>query len=186
MDEFYEVTIEDVFSSLTLYELDRIAESNDNINTLFTTSWPKYKHDFLLQVYFIRSTLQHKENALRLYSWIANNDSTTFCSMLPSIVFYGDWQDLFDLYSSSTLQSLPCSMILLYITKQILMDYATSSNVSTLINYLPRERSAKDRSIGWVFILTDQLKISRKKYRIMTNSIKQKPQSSRIIFRLVV
>ena len=186
MDDFYEVTVEDVFSSITLYELDHIAEDTTRLTRFLETSWIKYKYDILLQVYFIRSTLDHSVNALRIYLWIANNDTEMFCKMIPSIVFYGSWQDLFDLYSMSNISTLSRAMMLIYITKQIMIDYHSGSTVSNLIQYMPRERSVKDRSCGWVSILTEQMKVSRKAYRLIMKTIKEKTQSKDVIFRLIV
>jgi hypothetical protein len=185
MDDFYEVTIEDVFSPLVLYEMDSISKNQKKINDLLDSSWNKYKYDIILQVYFIRSKLNHKENAYRIYTWIANNDSQSFNKMLPSIVYYGEWQDLFDLFVSGNLNSVSQSLILTYICKQIQMDYDSPTTVSSLISYLPRERSVKDRVVGWVSLLTEQLQISRKMYRTFLTKIKTKQQQPHSIFRFI-
>jgi hypothetical protein len=180
MEEFYEVTIDDIFSPLIVYELDTLAKQPKKINKFLETTWEKHNTDILLQVYFIRSKLKNKENAQTIYKWIANNDIKTFNRILPSIVFYGEWKDLFDLYETGDINKLSQAYILIYICKQMKMDYESPRNVSRLINNLPRERSTKDRIIGWVDVICEQLKISRRTYRKMIIHIKTKTQDNTI------
>ena len=167
-DEFIEITAEHVCSTIAIYDLLYTARHYDNLDKELSFKWKYTKQDIILQLYHIRQEIKQVDACIHILRWIAIHDIDTFRHILPKYVHYGDWSDIVRLYP---LVHGPAQAFILYaIVSQIRKDIRSHSynhTISRCIRSLPREGNQTDQRVGWVYLICNELGISRREYRII-------------------